>query len=299
MLKIAFPGLGIGPFDVNRVAFSLFGRDVAWYGVIICVGMLLAFFYGCHTIKKEKISTDDFLNILLFLIPFGIIGARLMHVVVNLDYYSTKPFLEVIAIWNGGGAIYGSIIAGILVIIVYSRVRRLKILAVLDAFAPCVLIGQCIGRWGNFVNGEAFGTETTLPWGMFLSSTGKIHHPTFLYESLWTLSMFLFIHFFLYRKKKYDGEILFFYLGFYGLGRAIVEAFRADFSFPVFGMRFSMLVALAAFLLFGTLFVLGFARAKQQPEKTAETEEPVSTDTPQNESPKNPTDESETDHDLT
>ncbi|MBQ2252582.1 MAG: prolipoprotein diacylglyceryl transferase [Clostridia bacterium] len=299
MLKIAFPGLGIEPFAVNRVAFSLFGRDVAWYGVIICAGMLLAFFYGCHTIKKEKISSDDFLNILLFIIPFGILGARLMHVAVNLDYYATKPFLEVIAIWNGGGAIYGSIIAGILVIVVYSRVRHLKILSVLDAFAPCVLIGQCLGRWGNFVNGEAFGTETALPWGMFLSSTGKIHHPTFLYESLWTLSMLLVIHFFLYRKKKYDGEILFFYLGFYGLGRAIVEAFRADYSFPVFGMRFSMLVALAAFLLFGTLFVLGFARAKQQPEKTAETEEPAPTDTPQNESPKNTTDESETDHDLT
>ncbi len=307
---IAFPGLGIDEFAVNKVAFTLFGRNIAWYAILICAGMLLAFWYGTHVIKKEAFTSDDFLNILLFLIPFGILGARLMHVVVNLDYYSGKSFLEIIAIWNGGGAIYGSILAGILVISVYCLVRKLNVLSVLDAFAPCLLIGQCIGRWGNFVNGEAYGHETTLPWGMYLSTTGKIHHPTFLYESLWTLCMFLLIHFLLYRKKKYHGEILFFYLGFYGLGRAIVECFRADESFPVLGIRFSALVAIIAFLIFGTLFLLGFVRARRKPltaEAEQDTREVLTETEPETENeeentPAEPTENepvTENDHDLT
>ena len=263
---ISFPGLGIAPFEVNKVAFNLFGRDVAWYGVIICFGLILAFLYGIRTTKREGVSMDDFLNLLLLIIPFGIIGARLYHVLMELDHYIGRPFLEWIAIWNGGGAIYGSIIAGILVIIFYTKIKKLNLFAVLDAFSPCLIIGQMIGRWGNFVNGEAYGSLTDLPWRMGLGITENVtefYHPTFFYESLWNFTLLVIIHFFLYRAKKYDGEIFLFYLAFYGLGRMIVEFFRIDSSPVVLGMRIAGLVGLVCFLLFGSLFVLGFLRAKK------------------------------------
>lgn len=276
---ISFPGLGIAPFETNKIAFNLLGRDVAWYGVIICVGMLLAFSYGMRTIKKENVSVDDFLNMLLLIIPFGIIGARLYHVLMEIEQYIGRPFLDWIAVWNGGLAIYGAILAGILTIVLYCRVKKLQLLSVLDAFAPCLLIGQFIGRWGNFVNGEAYGALTDVPWRMGLGLTENItefYHPTFLYESLWNVALFLIIHFFLYRKKQYNGEIFLFYVAFYGAGRALVECFRIDDSPLVLGMRIAGLLGFLCFILFGILFVLGFVKAHKK--KAANTNAPVTTE---------------------
>ena len=273
---ISFPGLGIEPFSMTKTAFSLFGRDVAWYGILICTGMLLAFFYGLGRIKREKISVDDYYNLLLLIIPFGIMGARLYYVLTSLDYYRGRPFLDWIAVWEGGIAIYGAIIAGILCILIYTRAKKLPLFKILDAFAPALLIGQILGRWGNFCNGEAHGYATSLPWRMGLGMTEEItefFHPTFLYESLWNLALFLIIHFFLYRKKKYDGEIFCFYAAFYGIGRAFIEMLRTD-SLYIFGtVRISSLVGFASFAIFGTLFLLGFARAKKAPP--AEEKAPV------------------------
>ena len=302
---MSFPGLGIEPFQVNKIAFTLFGREVAWYGVIICIGLLLAFAYGCYTTKKEGISYDDYLNLMLFLIPFGILGARLYHVLMEIEYYITRPLIEWIAIWNGGGAIYGTIIAGILVTLVYCRVRKIKVTRALDAFAPALLIGQFIGRWGNFVNGEAFGSETDVAWRMGLSLTENVehfYHPTFLYESLWNVALFLIIHFFLYRKKHYDGEIILFYVSFYGAGRFLVELFRIDDSPVVLGMRIAGLVGLSCFVLFGVLFLLGFMRGTKQdtpiPVCGEETGEPIpEADENDEETKLTTTDESENDND--
>ena len=303
---MSFPGLGIEPFQVNKIAFTLFGREVAWYGVIICIGLLLAFGYGCLTTKKEKISMDDYLNMMLLLIPFGILGARLYHVLMELDYYKGRPFVEWIAIWNGGGAINGTIIAGILVTVCYCLAKKIKITRALDAFAPALLIGQFIGRWGNFVNGEAFGSETAVAWRMGLGFTENIehfYHPTFLYESLWNVALFLIIHFLLYRKKHYDGEIILFYVAFYGAGRFLVEQFRIDNSPIVFGMRIAGLVGLLCFVLFGALFVLGFVKAAKKEENApalAEGEElsdEIPAEPEETTTETNNTNESENEHD--
>lgn len=269
---ISFPGLGIAPFAMNKVAFSLFGREIVWYGVIICIGMILAFIYGSRRFKKEGLEQDDFFNILLLVIPFGVIGARLYYVLTSLDDFIGKPFLDWIAVWNGGIAIYGAVIAGIICIVCYCRAKKLSLPKVLDALAPALLIGQIIGRWGNFCNGEAFGIDTTLPWRMGLGSTEAITrfvHPTFLYESLWNLALFLIIHFILNRRKKFDGEIFCFYAAFYGIGRGFIELLRTD-SLYIGIFRVSSVVGFLSFLVFGALLLAGLIRAGKRKENAAE-----------------------------
>ncbi len=287
---ISFPGLGIEPFHMDKVAFSLLGRDIAWYGLIICTGMILAFFYGQHCIKKEKISVDDYLNLLLLIVPFGIVGARLYYVLTSLEHYRGRPFIDWIAVWEGGIAIYGAIIAGILCIIGYCLYKKLSILKVLDALSAPLLIGQILGRWVNFANGEAHGTFTDLPWRMGLGETPAITefwHPTFLYESLWNLGLFLVIHFFLYKRKKFDGEIFYFYAAFYGIGRGFIELLRTDSLYiPGTALRISSVLGFVCFAVFGTLLILKLAQHADAPyvfatataEEAATTEEATETD---------------------
>lgn len=272
---VSFPGLGIAPFELHKIAFSLFGRDVAFYGILICIGLLLGYFYGSTRFKKENLRVDDYLNILLLIIPFGIVGARLFYVLTSLGDYIGRPFLDWIAVWEGGIAIYGAVIAGILCILVYTKLKRISTLKVLDALAPALLIGQILGRWGNFFNGEAHGGVTELPWRMGLGATAETMtfvHPTFLYESLWNLALFLVIHFLLYKKKKYNGEIFLFYAAFYGAGRCLIELLRTD-SLYVFGLRISHLIGAVSFVVCGILFILGFVRA--QSREKASTPDPL------------------------
>ncbi len=226
---IAFPNLGIDTFELKRfVTQNLFGKgiSIAWYGVIICMAMILAcVVISRNAVKKEGFVLDSFLDYFLFAIPLGVVGARAMYVLTNLDYYDS--FLKMISVWKGGLAIYGGVLTGMVVVLVAAKIKKNSALRVFDAMAPGVLLAQAIGRWGNFINGEAHGGETSLPWGMMINFEGPFH-PTFLYESLITFSGFLIATFLLYRKKKFHGEIFAFYLIWYGIGRTLVEALRTD-----------------------------------------------------------------------
>ena len=233
MRKLSFPGLGIGEFAVNSTAFTLFGLDVAWYGVIIAFGALLAVFYVMWRAKQVGIKTDDILDIALLTIPLGVIGARLYFVLMSLD--SFDRFWEIFDIRSGGLAIYGGILGGALGVFIMTKVKKLPFFKMADLICPAVMIGQIMGRWGNFMNVEAYGTETTLPWRMgILSYNGWTYvHPTFLYESLWNLLGFVLINTFYGWKtkkthQKYDGQIFLMVFTWYGFGRMLIEGLRTD-----------------------------------------------------------------------
>lgn len=236
---VSFPGLGIGEFSVDRVAFELFGKPIYWYGVIIMLGIVAAFVHAIIRSKREGFTTDDVLDMGIFTVLFGVLGARLYYVVTTLDTHQYKNFIDVIAIWEGGLAIYGGIIAGCTALVLTAVYKKINPLKVMDAVGPGVMLAQAIGRWGNFMNGEAFGYEVAegsllYPFRMGLisdythtGSTMHYYHPTFLYESLWNLVGFILIHF-LSKKRKYDGQVALYYVAWYGLGRAMIEGLRTD-----------------------------------------------------------------------
>ena len=255
MIKIAFPGIGINEFSVNPVAFTIpifGGIEVRWYGIIITVGIILAFTYCAYRAKQEGISFDDVLDIAIFTVIFAILGARTYYVLTSLKDYDS--FYDVIAIWEGGLAIYGAIIAGAITIFVVCRHKKISCLKMLDAVAPGVMIGQILGRWGNFFNGEAYGSEVAegslfyfIRMGLIpnIESASKMHyfHPTFLYESLWNVGVLIFL---LYKikRRKFNGEVFLCYLGGYGLGRAWIEGLRTDqLLLPVVHWPVSQLLA--------------------------------------------------------
>lgn len=280
-------------FRFSPVAFTVFGKDVFWYGIIITVGIILAVLYAFMRAKQSGIKPDHMYDYSIFTIIFGIIGARTYYVLSELDSYNS--FMDAIAIWKGGLAIYGGVIGGICALIVTALVKKHKPLRILDCAAPATMIGQMIGRWGNYMNQEAFGCNTDLPWGMrsfvyaphdgvrmqgtveYLSSHKSLLmqknpdliidpqgyvHPTFLYESLWNLLGFILINIF-YKKKKFDGAILFAYLGWYGLGRLFIEGLRTDSLYlGSTNIRLSQLVALICIVLSVFALVWGTVRAK-------------------------------------
>ena len=264
---VSFPGLGIGEFTVDRVAFELFGKPIYWYGVIIMLGMVAAFIHTIIRSKREGFTTDDVMDLGIFTVLFGVLGARLYYVLTTLDTHEYKNFIDVIAVWEGGLAIYGGIIAGGTALVLTAAYKKINPLKVMDAVGPGVMIAQAIGRWGNFMNGEAFGYEVPedsllYPFRMGLlsgytetGSTMHYYHPTFLYESLWNLTGFILICF-LYRKKKFNGQMALMYLSWYGFGRFFIEGLRTD-SLYVGPFRISQVVGLFCFVAGVTLMVVG------------------------------------------
>lgn len=227
--KISFPGLGIEEFSINEIALQIGSIAIRWYAVFICIGILLGYFYAIRRGKRsEGFTEDDIINLVLFVVPVSIIGARLLYVTTADDFFKGRSWTAVFEIWNGGLAIYGAIIFGALTILVFSKVTRLNVYKLLDCFAPAVMIGQIIGRWGNFMNGEAYGYSSNvdkLPWRMTVD--GVVTHPTFLYESIWNVIGFIILNI-VYKKKKYDGQIFAYYAIWYGSGRAMIELLRTD-----------------------------------------------------------------------
>lgn len=282
MHYISFPKLGIEPFRVTKNALEFGNFRIAWYGVIITVGIILAVLCVLYRRKQENISTDDILDYAIFSIFSAIIGARAYYVLTTLDTGSYKSFYDVIAVWEGGLAIYGGLIGGIAAILIVSYVKKIDCRKILDMAAPGVLLGQAIGRWGNFVNAEAYGTlaefdflghvvktpdAANLPWVMGIQSTAVSEpfyvHPTFLYESLWTLLGFVLLSLY-YKHKKFNGEIVLMYAVWYGFGRMFIEGIRTD-SLYVGNVRISQLLALAC-VVFGILFlIIGYHHAKKHP----------------------------------
>ncbi len=268
MTTVSFPGLGIGEFSISRVASSLFGRDVYWYGLIIMLGIVAAFVHTLWRARHEGIKSDHVFDMALFIVPTGVIGARLYYVLTTLGSGHYKSFVDVIAIWDGGLAIYGGIIAGAAAVIGVCLFKKLNVLKLMDMIGPGVMLAQAIGRWGNFCNGEAFGEIVTEGHPLYFLRMGLVsdfahapmqyYHPTFLYESLWNLVGFAIITA-LYRKKKFNGQIVLMYLTWYGFGRMFIEGLRTD-SLYVGPFRISQVVGAACFALGAaaliTLFVL-------------------------------------------
>ena len=228
--EISFPSIDFA-WDPSR-SFSIGSLEIHWYGVIIAVGLLMAVLYACGRCKEFGLTEDDLIDGVLCIVPFAVICARLYYVVFQWDSYKNN-LLDIFKIWNGGLAIYGGVIGAAIGIVVFARVKRNKVrlTAVLDITSLGFLIGQAIGRWGNFMNREAFGapTDSFLRMGLLNSMTGQVeyYHPTFLYESVWNLCGFLLLHF-LSKHRKYDGQIALGYVAWYGLGRTFIEGLRMD-----------------------------------------------------------------------
>ena len=225
---ISFPSLGL---EMNPIrSFSIGPLEIHLYGVIIALGLLLAVLYACRRSKAFGIKDDDILDGVLWVTPFSILCARLYYCIFSWEQYASDP-VSILYIWEGGLAIYGGVLGALIGVAVFCRYKKIKVTALLDLVSLGFLIGQCLGRWGNFFNREAFGAETDsfLRMGLFNPVTGvtTYHHPTFLYESLWNLAGFLLLHF-LSKKRKYDGQIALGYVAWYGLGRAFIEGLRTD-----------------------------------------------------------------------
>ncbi len=275
-IAISFPGLGnwtINPPDT----FQVFGFTVHWYGVIIACGFLLAVLYCCKISQSRfGIDPDTVIDVLLFAVPISIVSARAYYVIFHFDLYA-NDLISIFYIRNGGLAIYGGIIGGLLTAFIFCKVRKLSTGALFDLGAMGLLIGQSIGRWGNFINREAFGTSAHvntwfLRMGLTDLNTGVTTyvHPTFLYESIWNAIGFLLLHQFVRRgKRRYDGQVFLCYLAWYGLGRAWIEGLRTD-SLYLFGtgIRVSQLLSILLFL--GAIVILFCFRHKRtaptQPE---------------------------------
>lgn len=298
MYYLSFPGLGIEPFHIDKVAFSMFGRSVAWYGLLITFGMILAVLCAGWLAKKENIKSDDIIDLAFVVIVCGVIGARAYYVIFTWGKYNYLVTSAVsdgtlvgavsaffsnllgtayncVAIWNGGLAIYGGILAGLLSSFIFAKKKKIEFLKIFDILAPCVTIGQIIGRWGNFINIEAYGSETTLPWRMGITYqiddivlSEKFVHPTFLYESLWNL-VGLAILLTIYKLgKKFNGQSFSTYLIWYGFGRMLIEGLRTD-SLMLGNLRVSQGVGLVSVAVGVVLMVI---LSKKMKEKTTSEE---------------------------
>lgn len=253
---IRFPGLfGDWAFTASSKAIDI-GHGIYWYGIIIAFGLLLAVAFCLHQRKRYGITEDDLMDCILWGIPCGIIGARLYYVIFYLDLFRNADgkfnWGKAVAIWDGGLAIYGGVIAGFLTAYILSRCKKLSFWALTDCCVQGLFIGQAIGRWGNFMNREAFGAATELPWRMRLWTSTTTYmdvHPTFLYESLWNVIGLLLLYFVVSRARRFDGENTCFYFIWYGLGRFWIEGLRTDslylFHWTLFGQRIRVSQALS------------------------------------------------------
>ena len=267
--SISFPMLG--DWSINPPSyFTVFGRNIYFYGVIIAFAFILGALFCAKKSKIVGATEDDVYDIMIWLIPLCIVGARLYYVLFKLDYYIQNPG-EIFAVWEGGLAIYGGIIAGFLVLYFVCRHKKISFLALLDLFIIACILGQAIGRWGNFMNREAFGAETDIFCRMGLTSPSgeTIYvHPTFLYESLWNFAGFIFLDWFLTSKKRqYDGQCFLIYLLWYGTGRLWIEGLRTDSLYiGSTDIRVSQLLSLILAVT-GLVLLIINARKKHDPEK--------------------------------
>ena len=267
-MPISFPGLfGDWEFNPDPIAIHI-GHGIYWYGIILALGMLAGLCLCMKQAKRFGLTEDNVLDFVLWAVPCCILGSRIYYVVFYLDLYRTAAggldWGRIIAIWDGGLAIYGTVIAGVIVALIFTRVKKIRFAAMTDLAVMGLLLGQVIGRWANFINREAFGAETTLPWRMKLWTSAYTSievHPTFLYESLWNLVGLLLILFIVSKGRRFDGENTWFYFLWYGLGRSWIEGLRTDslylFNWTFLGqpIRVSqalsvVLAAVAAFMLF-------------------------------------------------
>lgn len=285
MNTLSFPGLGL-EFELNRVAFTVFGMEIYWYGVIIAVGFILAVLYGCRKTAPFGVDQDKILDMLFIAVPAALIGTRGYYVIFNLELYRTNGKLDwgkVIDIRDGGLAIYGGIIAAVIAAVIYCKIRKQPFWSYADCGAYGFLIGQMIGRWGNFMNIEAYGGVTSLPWRMCspkiaseLLYQGQIDaevyeqilegtlgvHPTFFYESFWNLIGFILLVLLARKGRKFDGQMFLTYVMWYGVGRTVIEGLRTDsLYFFGTGLRTSQMVGILSVVAALVLYIVRFKTA--------------------------------------
>ena len=270
--SIEFPNLFSGDIEVSRVAFSLFGIDIYWYGILIAVGVVLAFSYAMKTAKRFGLIADNVFDTAFISVIVGFIGARAYYCIfynlMNPESENKYNFITMFTrIHDGGLAIYGGVIMGVITALIVCRIKKSPLLPLLDVAAPAFLIGQAIGRWGNFINQECYGVPTAgnLPWGMTgttialdpivieaeshnITNVPVLVHPCFLYESLWCLAGLALIHFVGRRIRKFDGEVFLYYVLWYGAGRGWIEGLRTD-SLYAGSLKVSQVVAIASAIL--------------------------------------------------
>ena len=295
MVFISFPGLGIDEFSLNRVAFSVGRLEVRWYGIIIVLGIITAFLYAHMRSKEFGVSFDDLLDVALYTVIAGIVGARIYYVLSKLDSYTN--FWDVFKIWEGGIAIYGAIIGGGLALFIVSRIKKLDIPSMFDAVAPGVMIAQAIGRWGNFFNQEVFGkvvSEPSLqffPYAVYIERLGEWHVALFFFEMVANLIVFALLFSFLmnYKGRRNWYAVSAYFIA-YGTIRAIMEPMRdTEFNMGslILGLPimswFSILVIAGGAAILSTLLVLDIKeknywwkdlfKKKEKPAETAEADE--------------------------
>ena len=245
--SISFPFLGV---EVNPGrALDIGPLSVHYYGLAIALGLLLAVAYGMKHSRRAGLTPDDILDGVLWITPLAILCARIYYCAFSWEQYRDDP-LSVLYIWNGGIAIYGSVIGAVLGVVIFCRRKHCSLPALLDLVLTCFLIGQCLGRWGNFFNREAFGgaTDSFFRMGLFNDVQGpwEYYHPTFLYESVWNALGFLLLHA-LSPRRQYDGQIALGYCAWYGLGRSWIEGLRVD-SLYLGSLRVSQMLAIVTCL---------------------------------------------------
>ncbi len=281
---ISFPGLfGDWQFTASSVALHIGSRSIYWYGILITLGLVLALALCMRQQEKYGISEDNLLDGVLWGIPCGILGARIYYVLFYLDNFKNSDgsfsWSKAIAIWDGGLAIYGTVITVVIIALCLSRrkgEKGFKFFAMTDLVVIGLFVGQFVGRWGNFMNREAFGSETTLPWRMRLTTVAGAYievHPTFLYESLWNLVGLLLLLFVVSRARRFDGENTWFYFLWYGVGRSWIEGLRTDslylFDWTLFGAPIRVSQVLSIAMVFVSLFMLVY-NIKIKPHKPEE-----------------------------
>lgn len=234
---------------MNPIAFTIFGLEIRWYGIIITSAMALAVTLSMKSGKKQGFVPDDFLDIGLYALPTAIVFARAYYVIFNWSSYAS--IWEMLDIRQGGLAIHGGLIGGVLAGVIVAKIKKMNIIKAMDVVAPFLALAQGIGRWGNFVNQEAYGGETSLPWAITIN--GMKVHPTFLYESIWDVLIFLL----LLKKsnhKDYDGQLTAHYMILYSLGRFFIEGLRTD-SLMLGNLRAAQIVSIIMIVL-GILVIL-------------------------------------------
>lgn len=265
MFHVSFPGLGINDLPINRVAFSIGSFPVYWYGILIATGLLLAVLYAYMNADHYDVDRNKLIDCVIVGIVTSIIGARTYYVLFKWDYFSAHPG-EIFDIRDGGIAIYGAIIGALVGGLIMAKIRKMKFLPVLDITLTSFLIGQAIGRWGNFFNQEAFGTPTDNIFRMVSENTGGVGvHPCFLYESVWCALGFLFLFIFNRKFQKYHGQVFYLYLVWYGAERTLVEGLRTDslyLPFQIFGADIRVSQVLSAVLVIIGIVLLIVNRKK-------------------------------------
>lgn len=231
----------------NPVAFTIFGIDIMWYGIFITTGILLGIFIVQSLADEKKgMTKDDVLDLALILIPIAVLTTRLYYVIFyDLEYYLSNP-VQILNIRQGGLAIHGGILGGLLVVFIYSKIKKISFFYLADIISPGLALGQAIGRWGNYTNQEAHGGPTNLPWGIMID--GQKVHPTFLYESIVTFSLFIFLYFYLSKRKKFDGQMFSIYLMIYSIARFFIETLRTD-SLYLGTFRIAQLISILGLVL--------------------------------------------------